>query len=429
MASPRTDRTAGATRREVLGFGAALVGGAGLGSLAGCSTGQSPTSGSSGGSGAPASVDRHTELHGTRTLAFHGVHQAGIITPPQAYGLFVAFDLVPGATKEALRRLMGLWTDDARRLTTGTPILGDTEPELASAPARLTMTVGVGPKAVEVAGRRAEAPAWLAPLPAFPQIDKLQPRWSDGDLFVHLGSDDMVTLSHAMRMIVKDARTFATVRWIQQGFRRSVGAETDGLTMRNLMGQVDGTQQPKPEDYDKLLWIGDGPAWLVGGTSLVIRRIRFDLDAWDGLDRAGKEEVIGRRLDNGAPLGAKDERDPVDLNAKTPGGLPLIPDFAHVRRSKTGNDRHQILRRGYNYDDSLVGHAEPGPGLVPANGTETGLIFTAYQQNITEQFVPIQQRLAELDLLNVWTFPVGSAVFALLPGCQEGEILGQALFA
>ena len=37
-------------------------------------------------------------------------------------------------------------------------------------------------------------------------------------------------------------------------------------------------------------------------------------------------------------------------------------------------------------------------------------------------------RLAELDLLNLWTTPIGSAVFAVLPGAQEGEVLGQALF-
>lgn len=43
--------------------------------------------------------------------------------------------------------------------------------------------------------------------------------------------------------------------------------------------------------------------------------------------------------------------------------------------------------------------------------------------------MPVQQRLAEKDLLNIWTTPVGSAVFAILPGAREGEILGEALLA
>lgn len=41
------------------------------------------------------------------------------------------------------------------------------------------------------------------------------------------------------------------------------------------------------------------------------------------------------------------------------------------------------------------------------------------------QLVPVQRRLAEQDLLNIWTTPVGSVVAAALPGCREGEYLGQ----
>ena len=45
------------------------------------------------------------------------------------------------------------------------------------------------------------------------------------------------------------------------------------------------------------------------------------------------------------------------------------------------------------------------------------------------QFVPVQARLAESDHLNLWTVPVGSAVFAIPPGCAEGGFVGDALFA
>ena len=46
------------------------------------------------------------------------------------------------------------------------------------------------------------------------------------------------------------------------------------------------------------------------------------------------------------------------------------------------------------------------------------------------QFLPVQRRLAEADLLNLWTTPVGSAVFAVLPRAPlPGEILGEALLA
>ena len=39
----------------------------------------------------------------------------------------------------------------------------------------------------------------------------------------------------------------------------------------------------------------------------------------------------------------------------------------------------------------------------------------------------MQQRLAEADALNEWITTIGSAVFAILPGVDDGEYLGQRL--
>lgn len=76
-----------------------------------------------------------------------------------------------------------------------------------------------------------------------------------------------------------------------------------------------------------------------------------------------------------------------------------------------------MLRRPYNYDDS-------GPG-----GAQMGQICMSFQADLAAQFVPVQQRLADSDLLNEWTTPVGSAVFAILPGCGEGQALGEGIFS
>ena len=66
---------------------------------------------------------------------------------PQAHATVLAVDLLPGAGKEDLRRLLTVWTDDIRRLTQGRPTLSD--PNRARRPAAgLTITVGVGPRAV-----------------------------------------------------------------------------------------------------------------------------------------------------------------------------------------------------------------------------------------------------------------------------------------
>ncbi|MGN7969191.1 hypothetical protein [Microbacterium sp. 22296] len=41
--------------------------------------------------------------------------------------------------------------------------------------------------------------------------------------------------------------------------------------------------------------------------------------------------------------------------------------------------------------------------------------------------MPLPNRLDELDLLDEWTTPDGSIVFALSPGCREGGLVGEGI--
>ncbi|MFZ3414962.1 Dyp-type peroxidase [Arthrobacter sp. 3Tela_A] len=359
-------------------------------------------------------------LNGRETVQFYGPHQAGIATPPGAYAAFVALDLREGIGGDRIRSWLRMLSDDAAALTQGEPALADTEPELARNPARLTVTFGFGPGLVAAVAPKL-APAWLGPLPSF-SIDALEDRWSGGDLMLQLCADDPLTLAHAQRMLLKDSRAFAVVRWIQPGFRHAYGSEPAGTTMRNLFGQVDGSANALPgsPEFDRVVW-GDAeiPAWLEGGTSMVVRRIAMNLDTWDELDRRGREEAVGRRLANGAPLTGENERDEPDFDAVTGLGFKVIPEYAHMRRARPDDPRQRIFRRGYNYDDA------PEPGGPVSNA---GQIFVAFQADVAAQFVPIQQRLDKLDLLNEWTTPIGSAVFAVPPGAREGGFVGEELF-
>ncbi|KQR38147.1 Dyp-type peroxidase [Microbacterium sp. Leaf159] len=396
-------RRSGSTRRQFLLGGAV----AGVGAVAAVGADfalnrQSPDD-------APVS----TAMNGDEKVPFFGEHQAGVDTSAQAHGIFVALDLHDEIDRSALTRLMRILTDDAARLTQGRPALADSEPELALSPARLTVTFGFGPGLVARAG--ADAPAWLAPLPAF-RVDRLQPEFSDGDLLLQIAGDDPLTVAHATRMLLKDARGFASVRWTQQGFRRAYGTERPGTTMRNLFGQVDGTTNPQPgtADFDEVVWAVEG--WLSGGTGMVVRRIRMDLDKWDRLDRSGRDASVGRTLANGAPLTGTEEFDEPDFDATTEIGFPVIPQFAHIRRAR-GDGSERIFRRAYNYDERPVG----------AEVSESGLIFVSFQADIDRQFTPMQRRLDELDLLNEWTAPIGSAVFAIPPGCSDTGFIGDTL--
>jgi dye decolorizing peroxidase len=339
---------------------------------------------------------------GQDVVAFHGIHQAGIQTPKQSQLTLMGCNLSAGASKEDLGRLMWVWSDDAARLTSGRPALADTEPELAKYPANLTITFGIGPELSKwVPGLK------LTPLPAF-RTDKLDDRWGQTDLVVQIAGDDPLVVAHAQRMLGKDMAGLAHLKWIQSGFHQ---VNPNGGSGRNLMGQLDGSVNPRnANEHDTLVW---APAPWRHGTFLVVRRIEMNLDSWDELDREAREFSIGRRLDNGAPLsGGKDEFAQPDLTRVDGYGFPRIDPASHVARSRGAMNGPQFLRRGYNY-------------LNHEDGT-SGLIFMAYAADLPGQFIPVQQRLAEQDLLNQWTTAIGSAVYAIWPGTAPGGYLGQA---
>ncbi|GAA5093227.1 Dyp-type peroxidase [Nocardia iowensis] len=399
VAEQTSSRPGRLNRRRLLGGGAAVAGAAGIGW------------------GAVALTGRDETPQAATTEPFYGPHQAGIATAPQSQAAFVAFDLRPGVTRDDIVGILKIWTGDAARLTQGRPALADTEPELAQRPARLTVTVGFGPAVFTAAHLAHKRPSWLRPLPPF-DIDRLESAWSDGDLLVQVCADAATTVSHAVRVLCRSVSSLVTVRWVQRGFRDAA----PGRTPRNLMGQVDGTVNiaPGTPDFDRLVW-DDGAAqpWLAGGTSFVLRRIAMTLDTWDEIDQEGRELTVGRTIANGAPLTGTAEFDEPDFAAVDANGIPIIPPSSHIARAHHTHDGERFLRRGYNYDDA------PAPGAI----SNSGLLFAAYQRDVDTQFLPVQQRLAEFDALNVWTTPVGSAVFVIPSGVPSpGGYVGQTLF-
>jgi dye decolorizing peroxidase len=358
---------------------------------------------------------------GTERVPFHGPHQPGIDTlPAQAHAVFLALDLRPGSGLADVRRLMRLLSDDAARLMSARPPLGAEDPELPALPSRLTVTFGFGPGLFEAIGRAADCPEVVRNLPAFP-TDRLESRWSGGDLLLQVCSDDPVPLSYAVRRLVRDARSVTSVRWTQRGFNPARGSEPAGTTPRNLFGQRDGTANPalgSPE-LTETVWVRDGPAWLVGGSMLVFRRIRMDLEKWDDFGRDGKEMAVARRLDTGAPVTGGTEFDEVDPRMVDGRGIPVVAANAHVVLATDRTPAERMLRRGYSYDD----------GPTPDGTPDAGQLFTAYQADAATAFVPVQARLAESDAMNLWITHVGSAAFVIPPGCAEGEFVGQGLMS
>ncbi|MYS79722.1 iron uptake transporter deferrochelatase/peroxidase subunit [Embleya scabrispora] len=362
---------------------------------------------------------------GATSVPFHGKHQAGITTPAQAKGVFLGWDLEPGADRAAVAALLRRWSDAAAQLASGRPVAGDDQVAADAGACSLTVTFGFGAGLFDKIGLAAKRPAALKPLPPFPD-DALDPARSDGDLFVQVCADDGLVAFGAVRALQKLAKGVARIRWQMNGFARSPGATAKPMTHRNLMGQIDGSNNPKPADpkFDEKIFVtgpaGAGPeqGWLTGGTYVVFRRIRMLLDAWDGLDKAHQERVIGRTKDTGAPLSGGGEHSAADFGKRGPDGELVITANAHMRVAAPEFNRGAtMLRRGYSYHDGFGTDGAP----------DAGLLFVAWQHDPDDGFVPIQRKLARGDALSPFVRHEASALFVIPPGCAPGGYVGQSL--
>ncbi|MCX4621120.1 iron uptake transporter deferrochelatase/peroxidase subunit [Streptomyces albogriseolus] len=370
---------------------------------------------------APSGAAPLTSVGATK-VPFHVKHQPGITDPLQSRGHLLAFDLVPGAGRKEAAALLRRWSDTARRLMAGEfDTEGDSDVARDAGPSSLTLTFGFGHSFFARTGLEKQRPAALDPLPAF-SSDRLDRARSDGDLWVQIGADDALVAFHALRAVQKDAGAAARVRWQMNGFNRSPGATARPMTTRNLMGQVDGTRNPKPEepDFDERIFVPEQgePAWMANGSYVVVRRIRMLLDDWEKLSLRDQEGVIGRRKADGAPLSGGDETTEMDLEKTDAKGNLVVPFNAHARITRPDqNGGAAMLRRPFSYHDG-----------IDADGTpDAGLLFVCWQADPLRGFVPVQRKLDRGDALTPFVRHEASGLFAVPGGAAEGEYVGQAL--
>lgn len=444
-------RARGMSRRAMLGaIGAGTLG------LAGAALGGLELGRTRAGTPTPAA-----SIH-----AFVGEHQAGIVTPAQDRLYAAAFDLTT-SSRDDLVTLLRTWTTMTARLTRGLPAgpsgpaggpydapPDDTGEAADLHPAGLTLTFGLGrslfvgtPSAdgrpgTDRFGLADRLPGALAPLPHFPG-DALDPDRSDGDLIVQACSDDPQLAVHAVRNLSRAAFGLARIRWTQLGYGRTSSTSTTQATPRNLFGFKDGTANLKAEEPAELtrhLWVqpedarADAAArpatdsgWMTGGTYLVARRIRMQIETWDRSSLREQEAVVGRTKMEGAPLSGGTERTEVDLVATGRDGAALVPADSHVRLAHpTTNGGVRMLRRGYTFTD----------GNDALGRLDAGLFFMAFVRDPRTQYVPMQSRLAAEDALAEYLVHTGSGVFAVPPGVPrvsddgslvDGAFLGATL--
>ncbi|MGW1888802.1 iron uptake transporter deferrochelatase/peroxidase subunit [Streptomyces sp. NPDC002004] len=364
-------------------------------------------------------------------VPFHGAHQAGIATPVQDRLHFAAFD-VKTEDRDEFVQLLKDWTAAAARMTQGHTVgegayggLAEAPPDdtgeaLGLKPSRLTLTIGFGPSLFDKFGLHERRPEALVDLPHFPG-DNLDKARSDGDLCIQACADDPQVAVHAVRNLARIGFGKVAIRWSQLGFGKTSSTTPDAQTPRNLMGFKDGTRNiagTETDRLDKFVWVGDKDtgaksSWMTGGSYLVARRIRMNIETWDRTSLQEQEDVFGRDKGEGAPVGKAKEHDKPFLKA-------MKPD-AHVRLAHPdSNNGVTILRRGYSFTDGTDGLGR----------LEAGLFFLAYQRDVRKGFIPLQQSLSRHDALNEYIQHVSSAVFAVPPGVRDkGDWWGRALFS
>ena len=356
-----------------------------------------------------------------QAIPFYGKRQSGITTPIQRQVYFAVLDL---ATEdlETIRSIFKSWTTYIARMMQGELVEAyksntmlpptDTGEAVGMGTERLTITVGVSPSFLDKLKLTSKKLPELEDLPKFVR-DQLQEAFTGGDICIQACAEDAQVAFHAVRNLLRKGREHLTLRWSQTGY---AAITSQGSTSRNLFGFKDGTANvTSQDDFDRVIWC-DQDNWMKNGTYLIVRRVQMHLETWDRTSLKEQENTFGRHRDSGAPLGAVDEFDPVDLELKDDKGNLVIPEDCHVRLAKEVGE--EIYRRAFSYAN----------GINPRTGQfDAGLLFISFQKD-PQQFIKVQKNLGTKDKLNEYITHVGSGLFAILPGVEEGGYLGQSLF-
>jgi putative iron-dependent peroxidase len=171
----------------------------------------------------------------------------------------------------------------ARDLLSDLPALGRSVgfrvPEL-----RLSCVVGIGSQAWDrlFGGPR---PADLHP---FRELNGPVHRAvsTPGDLLFHLRAGRLYPCFELAGQIMDRLRGHVTVRDEVHGFKY--------FDVRDLLGFVDGTENPVGPVAEREILIGDDDPDFAGGSYVIVQKYLHDLQAWNALPVEAQERVIGR---------------------------------------------------------------------------------------------------------------------------------------
>ncbi|MGE7437130.1 Dyp-type peroxidase [Kitasatospora sp. NPDC001175] len=161
-----------------------------------------------------------------------------------------------------------------------------------------------------------------------------------GDLLFHIRAARMDLCFALASLLMDRLRGAVTVRDEVHGFRY--------FDERDLLGFVDGTENPVEEAARTAVLVGDEDPEFAGGSYVIVQKYLHDLAGWDALPTEAQELVIGRRKLSGIEL--SDEIKPPDSHVAL--NTLVDPD----------GTKHEILRD--NMPFGSVGEGEFGTYFI-----------------------------------------------------------------
>jgi porphyrinogen peroxidase len=108
-----------------------------------------------------------------------------------------------------------------------------------------------------------------------------------GDLLFHIRAKRMdLCFELATQIMARIGHAVSPVDEVQ-GFRY--------FDDRDLMGFVDGTENPRGAAVAEAVLIGDEDPEFAGGSYVIVQKYLHDLDAWNALSTEAQERIIGRK--------------------------------------------------------------------------------------------------------------------------------------
>ncbi|WP_446038234.1 Dyp-type peroxidase [Streptomyces sp. SID1121] len=108
-----------------------------------------------------------------------------------------------------------------------------------------------------------------------------------GDLLFHIRATRSDLCFGLAAEIMDRLRGSVTVQDEVQGFKY--------LDVRDLLGFVDGTENPTGPDARTAVLVGDEDPGFAGGSYVIVQKYLHDLDAWNALPVEQQEKIMGRK--------------------------------------------------------------------------------------------------------------------------------------